>query len=228
MTSQEFLRQLDERIAQYDLLTHPFYQAWSKGELSREDIREYAGDYYHHVRAFPTYLAELAMRLEDGELRQTVLRNLADEKGSRDDSAHDEIWLQFAEAFGARNTAARKPSAGVAELMKFFHHIAAEASPREALAAFYAYESQVPRLAAEKERGLKAFYDADEQATRYFALHKTADVEHAESWRRQLAKEIEAEPASAQKALNAAEQAALSLWKALDSIEAARLQKQAA
>ena len=228
MTSQEFLRQLDERIAKYDLLTHPFYQAWSKGELTREDIREYAGDYYHHVRAFPTYLAELAMRLEDGELRQTVLRNLADEKGSHDDSAHDEIWLQFAEAFGARNTVARKPSAGVAELMKFFHRIAAEASPREALAAFYAYESQVPRLAAEKERGLKAFYNADEAATRYFTLHKTADVEHAESWRQELAKQIEAQPDSSEKALDAAEQAALSLWKALDSIEAARLHKQAA
>jgi pyrroloquinoline-quinone synthase len=228
MTSQEFLRQLDERIAKYDLLSHPFYQAWSKGELTREDIREYAGDYYHHVRAFPTYLAELAIRLEDGELRQTVLRNLADEKGSHDDSAHDQIWLQFAEAFGARHTAAHKPSAGVAQLMEFFHRIAAEGSPREALAAFYAYESQVPRLAAEKERGLKAFYNADEAATLYFTLHKTADVEHAESWRRELAKQIEAQPDSSEAALDAAEQAALSLWKALDSIESARLQKQAA
>ena len=77
MTSQEFVRELDERIAKYDLLNHPFYQAWSKGELTREDIREYATDYYHHVRAFPTYLAELAMRLEDGELR--AAQHIADQ-----------------------------------------------------------------------------------------------------------------------------------------------------
>jgi pyrroloquinoline-quinone synthase len=228
MTSQEFVRELDERIAKYDLLNHPFYQAWSKGELTREDIREYATDYYHHVRAFPTYLAELAMRLEDGELREVVLANLADEKGSRDGSAHDEIWLQFAEAFGARDVTRRRTTSGVAELVQFFHRIAAEASPQEALAAFYAYESQVPRLAEEKERGLKAFYKADESATRYFTLHKTADVEHAESWRKELVRQIEAEPESAEKALNAAERASLCLWKALDGINAARLQTQAA
>ena len=229
MTSQEFLQQLDQRIAKYDLLTHPFYQAWSKGELTREDIREYASDYYHHVHAFPTYLAELAVRLEDGELRETVLTNLADEKGSRDDSAHDEIWLDFAEAFGARDVSRqRKATKGVADLMKFYHQVAADASPQEALAAFYAYESQVPRLAAEKERGLLAFYNADQKATRYFTLHKTADVEHAASWRQQLAQQIELEPESSEKTLVAAERAAHSLWKALDGFEAARLQKQAA
>lgn len=228
MTSQEFLRELDERIAKYDLLTHPFYQAWSRGELTREDIREYATDYYHHVRAFPTYLAELAMRLDDGDLRQTVLTNFADEKGSRDDSAHDEIWLQFAKAFGAGNMNRRRPTSGVADLVKFFHRLAAEASTQEALAAFYAYESQVPRLAAEKERGLRAFYNADENATRYFTLHKTADLEHAESWRQLLARQIEADPELSGKALDAAERAALSLWNALDSIESARLGKVAA
>ena len=34
----EFFAALDARIARYDLLQHPFYQAWSKGELTREDL----------------------------------------------------------------------------------------------------------------------------------------------------------------------------------------------
>src|SRR4051812_46072602 len=63
--TQEFFQQLDARIAEFDLLCHPFYKAWSAGELSRDDLREYARDYYHHVDAFPTYLAELSMRLEE-------------------------------------------------------------------------------------------------------------------------------------------------------------------
>ena len=33
------------------------YEAWSAGELTRDDLREYALDYYEHVRAFPSYLA---------------------------------------------------------------------------------------------------------------------------------------------------------------------------
>ena len=49
MTSQQFFEELDARIAKYDLLCHPFYKAWSAGELTREDLREYALDYYQHV-----------------------------------------------------------------------------------------------------------------------------------------------------------------------------------
>src|SRR2546422_7740352 len=76
MTTEEFFEQLDGRIVKYDLLCHPFYQAWSAGELTRDDLREYARDYYPHVDAFPTYLAELGIRLEEGELRRAVLANM--------------------------------------------------------------------------------------------------------------------------------------------------------
>ena len=67
MTSKEFFRQLDACIAKYDLVCHPFYKAWGAGELTREDLQEYARDYYHHVEAFPTYLSELGIRLETDE-----------------------------------------------------------------------------------------------------------------------------------------------------------------
>src|SRR5438132_1370295 len=73
MNSMPFSQELQARIAKYDLLSHPFYKAWSAGELSRDDLREYACQYYHHVAAFPTYLAQFAVRLDDGELRQAVL-----------------------------------------------------------------------------------------------------------------------------------------------------------
>ena len=53
MDQLEFFRELDARVAKYDLLCHPFYKAWSEGQLTREDLREYALDYYEHVRAFP-------------------------------------------------------------------------------------------------------------------------------------------------------------------------------
>ncbi len=55
MTNQEFFEQLERRIAKYDLLCHPFYKAWVAGDLTRDDLREYALDYYHHVAAFPVY-----------------------------------------------------------------------------------------------------------------------------------------------------------------------------
>jgi pyrroloquinoline-quinone synthase len=189
MTTEIFFQQLDARIAAFDLLCHPFYKAWSAGELSCDDLREYARDYYHHVKAFPTYLAELSMRLEDGELRRALLSNLADEKGGDDPAnpEHAELWLDFVEGMGAsRNLQPHQSPAEVAQLISFFHDLASQGAPEEALAAFYAYESQVPRVAKEKARGLREVYGADEKTCGYFTLHATADVYHSQVWRRQL------------------------------------------
>jgi len=228
MERQQFFEQLEAIIGKYDLLCHPFYQAWAAGELSRDDLREYAQHYYHHVRAFPTYLAELAIRLDDGELRRAILANMADEAGLEDKAggsapAHSELWLDFAEGMGARrNLPGHTPLPSIKELTAFFHRVASDGTPEEALAAFYAYESQVPRVAKEKARGLREMYGADERTCAYFTLHTTADVYHSQVWRQQLEKRLEAHPEATEKALTAAENAAKALWRALDGIEESR------
>ena len=228
METKQFFEQLDARIAKYDLLCHPFYKAWADGQLTREDLREYAQDYYHHVEAFPTYLAELGIRLDEGELRRAILANMSDEKGQEDAfgenaPAHSELWLDFAEGMGARrSTTGHVPLPEVKRLTDFFHQVSSDGAPEEALAAFYAYESQVPRVAKEKARGLKEMYGADERTTAYFTLHTTADVFHSNVWRQQLGKRVAAHPEMAEKALSAGENAAKALWHALDGIEARR------
>ena len=228
MNSAQFFEQMEARIAKYDLLCHPFYQAWSAGRLTRGDLRQYAQNYYHHVEAFPSYLADLGLRLEDGELRRAVLANMSDEKGTEGCKGtecvpHSELWLDFAEGMGSsRNLEWHTPITEIRELIRHFHGVASEGTPEEALAAFYAYESQVPRIAQEKERGLKKMYGADDKTCGYFTLHATADVYHAQVWRRQLEKRLAAHPGNEDAALDAAENAAHMLWKALDGIEARR------
>jgi pyrroloquinoline-quinone synthase len=227
MNTAEFVEQLDARIAKYDLLCHPFYQAWSAGELTRDDLREYARDYFHHVEAFPRYLAQLALRLEDGELRRAVLANMCEEKGlsSKTSGArpHHELWLDFAEGMGARSAMHTHPPAQeIRSLLAHFHRVASDGTPEEAVAAFYAYESQVPRIAREKERGLRERYGADDKTCGYFSLHATADVRHSRVWRKQLENRIAANPGAAHKALDAAEAAARMLWHVLDGMEARR------
>ena len=226
MTTTEFFEQLDTRIVRYDLLCHPFYKAWAAGELTRDDLREYARDYYHHVVAFPTYLAELSARLEESELRRAVLANLADENGGEVSVRHSDLWLDFVEGMGAdRNTRAHQPLAEVNDLIEFFHQTAQQSTPAEALAVFYAYESQVPRVAQEKARGLREIYGASDKTCGYFRLHATADIHHSKIWRQQLAKRLETETDSilAEKALAAGEGAAKALWRALDGIDQRRI-----
>lgn len=223
MTTQDFLSALDARIAQYDLLCHPYYKAWSAGELTRDDLREYATDYYHHVAAFPTYLSALHSRLEDGPSRRAVLRNLCEEEiGGR---PHSEMWLDFAEGMGATREAVRSraPMAEIQSLIDEFRRAATTGATTEALAAFYAYESQIPRIAKEKAAGLAERYGADNKTAGYFKLHQTADVEHSRVWRDLLAQEVEAQPAQAEAALTQAERVAQSLWHVLDAMEQRRL-----
>jgi pyrroloquinoline-quinone synthase len=223
MTTKEFFDQMDTRIAKYDLLCHPFYRAWSAGELTREDLREYGQDYFHHVEAFPEYLQEFGLQVEDDQLRRAVLVNREDELGLDGSRSHAELWLDFVEGMGGERACGQASVNEIKELIGWFHSVASEGAPEEALAAFYAYESQVPRVSAEKARGLREMYSADEKTCEYFTVHTTADVYHSRIWKHQLAKIVDGNPRAAEKALNAGENAAKALWKALDGIEAARV-----
>src|SRR5208282_4693820 len=233
METNAFVSLLEERIHPYNLLCHPFYKAWSEGELTRDDLRGYAEDYYPHVEAFPGYLAQLGVRLEEGELRRAILANMTDEKGGEDsfgepERSHSELWLDFVEGVGGSRMLKRRPVGAVRKLISSFQRVAGEGIPEEALAAFYAYESQVPRVAQEKDRGLRELYGADVKTRGYFALHATADVYHANVWRTQLQKRVDANPEIAEKALAGAETTAKTLWSVLDSFEARRLERAAA
>jgi len=228
-----FVSLLEERIHKYDLLCHPFYKAWSAGKLTRDDLRAYAEDYYPHVEAFPGYLAQLGVRLEEGELRRAVLANMMDEEGGEDafgepERSHSELWLDFVECMGGSHVSRRRPVGEVRKLIEWFQSVASEGTPEEALAAFYAYESQVPRVAQEKDRGLSELYRADEKTRGYFTLHTTADVYHAQVWRKQLERRVTENPETAKKALAAAESAARALWAVLDGFEARRMERTAA
>ena len=83
-------------------------------------------------------------------------------------------------------------------------------------------------VAKEKARGLRELYGADASACRYFTLHQTADVHHAQVWKQHLERELAANPAAESEALEAADAAARALWRALDGIERQRLERRSA
>lgn len=229
--NSEFLQHLETRIAPYNLLTHPFYRAWTAGELTQDDLREYASEYWHQVSTFPTYLSALHSRLQDGELRRTVLRNLLDEEGfeAGDHRPHSDLWMDFARGSGATEAEvrSRKTQPEMTALRATFRQLMSEGVPAAALAALYTYESQMPEIAKQKAAGLREHYGADAGTCRYFTLHQTADVAHAEVWKQAIAEEIARDPESADRALDAAEAAARALWAALDGVERLRLQRHA-
>ena len=222
-----FWSRFEERVAPYNLLTHPFYQAWSRGDLTRDDLRAYAAEYWHHVSAFPTYLSALHSRLPDTELRREVLRNLSEEEGTDSPSGrpHSDLWMDFAEGMGATRSEVESHTVQpeMTALLETFRSTMQEPAPAAAFAALYAYESKVPAIAVTKAEGLAEHYNADAATARYFTLHQTADVAHASVWRELIDKQIALDPTAADAALASGERAARALWTALDGVERERL-----
>lgn len=228
MAAGEFWTRAAEELRQYDLLKHPFYQAWSAGDLTPAELGFYGRQYLEHVAEFPAYLTALHSRLPEGRTRSAVLRNAAEEELTG--TPHADLWRQFVTGMDSQGPARPEEIVpAVRNLVDTYRRMGSGAPPATALGAFYAYESQVPRIAGEKRSGLKKFYGADDTTCAYFTLHMTADVRHAKVWRGLIDHIIEERgEAAAGEALDGIRLGAQSLWRALDGIEAARLRARAA
>lgn len=213
--SKCLLESLDALIDQHHLLNHPFYQAWAEGGLSREVLQLYAEQYYHHVRAFPENLKKLAERAP-APLSGMVRDNLAEKTAST--APHPMLWRQFAQSLGVSESSidSARPLPGIAALLDAFDEVATYGTMAEAVAAFYAYEAQVPDISASRIAGLRRFYDVDgPRALAYFIAHREADVRHRAAWRSWLVSRPEMDAFGA---MCSAERALKALWGALDAV----------
>ena len=213
--TKTLLESLDALIEKYSLLKHPFYRAWTEGKLSRESLKLYAAQYYQHVRAFPENLRRVASRT-NGSLQKLVNENLAEELDPG--RPHPWLWRQFARSVGASDAVldAARPLPGVAALLDTFDEVASDGTTAQAIAAFYAYEAQVPEIATQKISGLRRFYGVTEpQALAYFSVHEEADVRHRAAWREWLESQKDADTVAI---LCAAERSLKALWGALDAV----------
>jgi len=227
MEISAFWQKAEQEIAKYDLLKHPFYRAWSAGELTKEDLKFYAEQYYHQVSQFPTYLTSLHSRLPEGAMRREVLVNAFEEEC--DGIPHSELWKRFAEGIGGDlNHDEKTPITEVRDLLQTFRVLAKEAPVASAFGALFAYESQVPKIAAEKRNGLMQHYGADDRTCSYFTLHEKADIHHAGVWRKIISTLVEQDDCHAEEALEGISRAARALWTALDGVERDRPNRKAA
>jgi pyrroloquinoline-quinone synthase len=212
------LRGIDRRIARRHLLKHPFYQAWSHGEVEMPTLREYAGQYYQFERRFPKYVAAAYARLDDPAGRRALLGNLVDEEGR--DPTHPELWLRFAEALGlTREEMARATAApATRRLLATYERHAVRGSAASALGAIYSYESIFPEVAAEKARGLAKFYGiTDDRALEFFRVHTAADVEHSAAERGLIGTELASGPKAAHALETAVGETTDAWWRFLDA-----------
>jgi pyrroloquinoline-quinone synthase len=209
--------EVDQLISQRSLLTHPFYQAWQRGELSLDMLRHYAGQYYHHVLAFPQYVSAAHANCPDQSDRQELLENLIEEE--RGEENHPELWLRFGEALGLsrQQIIETEPLPETLRLVETFRELTQRGTFAQGATALYCYESQVPEVAKTKIAGLEQFYGVtDERGLQFFTVHIGADEWHAQVGRGFVERyggkgEEEAVRKAAQRSLDA-------LWSFLDGV----------
>jgi pyrroloquinoline-quinone synthase len=217
--ASQVVAELNGMIADRNLLKHPFYQAWSAGELPIQRLREYAVRYYPHVAAFPRYLSAIHSRCADLATRQALLENLIEEERGADN--HPELWLRFAEALGVdRSRVLEAPATRAIErLVGTFNAACASATPAAGLAAIYAYEAQIPSVATAKIDGLKRFYGiTGDRGLAFFSAHEKADVWHSRIDAELIERHCAGNEAAAGAAIESARAALDALWTALDSM----------
>lgn len=187
----KYLDKIDHEIAAKHLLKHPFYLAWTRGELSKEALSDYAQQYYHHVAAFPTYVSAVHSKCDDQPTRKELLNNLIDEEAGSPN--HPQLWLDFAQGFGVSASDVRQSEkwSETKKLLDTFRSVCRDESIAEGLAALYAYESQIPAICESKIDGLKKYYGfANPEHYQYFTVHIEGDREHSATERKLLGKYV--------------------------------------
>jgi pyrroloquinoline-quinone synthase len=195
---------LDDVHRRWDVLDHPFYQRWSRGELSAAELALYAGQYRHAVVALA--------RAADSTARASASLELAAHAG--EEAAHVALWDAFAAAAGAGGPADAEPEtaecadAWAGEDRDLLGH----------LVAMYAIESAQPAISRVKADGLRDHYGfAAGLGTAYFDLHAERDVEHAEDARALIAERLDGADEDALVA--EAERVLRANWRLLDGVE---------
>ncbi len=177
------LQRIDEIIAERSLLKHPFYEMWSAGELSAESLAGYSREYFQLVRAVPSFMDDLmdAAPSRPGPIGRELAENRQEE------ADHVVPWIEFAGELGVSEqdltdyTGLPKTRQAVQDM----RHLMSGAGFDAGAAAMYAFEKEIPAISQAKLDGLASFYGmTGERATRYFVLHKEADIRHADLWRR--------------------------------------------
>jgi len=186
-------QRLDTIVEKWNLLNHPFYQAWSEGRLPKEALQTYAREYGAFIARIPDGWA-----------------TLGDQETSDEEVEHFELWKGFAKTLDTEVSEAEIPQ--VRGLVDHCTNCFGDRVP--ALGSLYAFEVQQPATAQSKMDGLRDHYDLPGEIGDYFAehLHNEHESEALVGWMGEMSQSDQ------DIAVGACESTCEGLWDALTGI----------
>ena len=181
---------IDAARERWNVLEHPFYTRWEQGDLTREELARYAGEYRHAVVA-------LARAAHTARLH------------ANEEAQHIALWDDFASALPVEEQAEPLPQTRCCATAW-----AAADDELGAAAILYAIEAGQPAISETKLRGLLEHYGFAEgsPAVEYFAVHGERDHEHAAEARTAL------DGVEDERLVHLAEAALAANWALLDGV----------
>lgn len=203
--SNDVWQRIEEARSRWNVLEHPFYQRWSAGELSRDELARYSGQYRHATAAIARLSSAVAESAPDAERAERRLH-------AEEEEAHIALWDGFVDAVGGEVAAA--PTAETKECVDVW---TAGDGRLSQIVRLYAIESGQPAISETKREGLATHYGiGDGPGNEYFRVHEKADVEHAAEGRSLI--EAHLADADPDELVAAAEAAFRANWRLLDGV----------
>ena len=192
----------------WNVLDHPFYVRWSRGDLTPGELAYYAGQYRHATVALAD-ATQKAAAAAPAEERAELERHAAEE------AAHVALWDGFVDAVGGRTDApANEHTAECARAWAGDD----DRDQLETLVAIWAIEAAQPAISDTKRVGLVQHYGVDEgPGTAYFDLHAELDVEHAAEGRALIEQRLDG--ADEDRLVAAAESVLRANWSLLNGMQ---------
>jgi pyrroloquinoline quinone (PQQ) biosynthesis protein C len=188
-TPTEFVDALSNEALDHPAVHHPYLVRIASGDLPDVAwaLRDYAYQYAFYSSEFPNYLLGVIENLVSAAHRETLMENLAEERGDPtsdrlEHQPHTELFARFQRAIGIDDAyrAENKPSTTV----EVWRDLALQKCRSEQIgvavgAIGIGTEFVVPTLYTYLLEGIRRFTSLRPDDYFFFTLHATCDQEHA-------------------------------------------------
>ncbi|MCW2950661.1 MAG: hypothetical protein JWN41_1674 [Thermoleophilia bacterium] len=203
-TTQAIVASIDDAIADSNPAREPLLAGLRTGELSRDDLRTFATQYFHLVDALPRFVSMVHSVTPDPHVRRTLLNILVPLEGTPPSAA--DLWLQTCAALGLFSDSVRasEPTTATAACLGDYEYLC-HAGPVQGVSALYAWMSRLPIVCRVEQSALAEHYGLNSgPGVQFFEAIGFQAQSHARALRAALSLLLDATPEAEAAALDAA------------------------
>lgn len=205
---------------------HPLWKRIAAGELTKDQLRLFAVQFFLQVREFPRAVSAMHSRCPYDDARRELAESVYEEESGRISGCnlpHPELFIKFGTALGLERSdmTEGKPLPETAALIDWFEVASQNRSFIEAAAAInLAAEGQVPGAFGPMARALEKHYGLKTEDVAFWDVHEIADQDHSDVGDHIVVKHANSEELR-QRVRDALERSLQAWWSFFDGIERA-------